>query len=96
MTMATLIKKTISLGLAYSFRTLIHYHYGVKQSIMQADMVLEEPTVLHLVPKQPGKDCLQQAAKEKVSLSQWAEFEHRSPPRPIYTVTHSFQQGYTS
>ena len=45
MARATLIKESISLGLAYSFRGLVHYHHGS----MQADMVLEkELRVLHL------------------------------------------------
>jgi hypothetical protein len=44
-TMATHINKNISLGLAYSFRGLVHYRHGS----MQADMVLEkELRVLHL------------------------------------------------
>ena len=37
-TMATHINKNISLGLAYSFRGLVHYRHGS----MQADMVLEK------------------------------------------------------
>lgn len=40
MTVATLIKESIQLGLAYSFRGLIHYH-GWKCDGMQADMVPE-------------------------------------------------------
>ena len=41
MTMATLIKENISLGLTYSFKRLVHYHLGEKYGGMQADMVLE-------------------------------------------------------
>ena len=37
--------------LAYSFRGLVHYHDGGKHDSMQADMVLEEPRVLHLDQK---------------------------------------------
>ena len=49
MTTATLIKENISLGLAYSFRGLVHYHHGRKHGSVQADMVLEkELRVLHL------------------------------------------------
>ena len=40
MTMETLIKKIISLGLPYSFRGLVHWHYGGEQGSIQADMVL--------------------------------------------------------
>ena len=53
MTMATLIKKNISLGLSQSFRGSVHYDHGSKQ----ADMVLEkEPRVLHLDPQAAGKE----------------------------------------
>jgi hypothetical protein len=49
MTMATLIKKNNSSGLAYSFRYLVLYHYGGKHGGMQAGLVQEkELRVLHL------------------------------------------------
>ena len=49
MTMATLIKENISLGLAYNFRGLVCCHHGGKDGSMQAGMVLEkELRVLHL------------------------------------------------
>jgi hypothetical protein len=44
--------------LAYKFRGLVHYHHGEKHGGMQADMVLEEPRVLHLDPKEPERDSL--------------------------------------
>jgi len=51
MTVATLIKENISLGPAYSFRGLVHYHHGGKHG--QADLVLEkELRVLHLICRQ--------------------------------------------
>jgi len=31
-----------------SFRGSVHYHHGGKHGRVQADMVLEEPRVLHL------------------------------------------------
>ena len=37
--------------LAYNFRGSVHYHHGRKHGSVQADMVLEEPRVLHLDPK---------------------------------------------
>jgi hypothetical protein len=42
MTIATLIKENISLGLAYSFsfRGLVHYCHGEKHGSMQAGKVL--------------------------------------------------------
>ena len=37
------------MGLAYSFRGLVHYHHGGKHGSIEADMVLEkELRVLHL------------------------------------------------
>jgi hypothetical protein len=41
MTTATLTKENTSLGLAYSFRGLVHYHLGRKHGSVQVDMVLE-------------------------------------------------------
>jgi hypothetical protein len=37
----TLIKETIQLGLAYSFRGSLHYHHGRKLGSVQADTVQE-------------------------------------------------------
>jgi hypothetical protein len=48
MTKATLIKANILLGLAYSFRGLVHYHHGRKHGNVQTDMVMEWVRVLHL------------------------------------------------
>ena len=39
------------MGLAYSFRGLVHYHHGGEHGSMQADMVLDQLGVLHLDPK---------------------------------------------
>jgi hypothetical protein len=44
MTKTMLVKASISLGLAYSFRGLVHSHHV----LLQADMVLEGLRVLHL------------------------------------------------
>jgi hypothetical protein len=41
MTMATLTKESIHLGLAYNFRGSVHYHHGRKHVSSQAVMVLE-------------------------------------------------------
>ena len=40
MTMTALIRESISLELAYSFRGLVHYCHGGKHGSVQADMVL--------------------------------------------------------
>ena len=59
MTMATLIKESICLGQAHSFRGLVHYHHGKKHGVMQADMVLEkELRVLCLIPQATETDCV--------------------------------------
>ena len=55
MTMATLIKENISLGMAYSYRDSVHCN-GRKHGSIQADMVLEkELRVLHLDSKAARK-----------------------------------------
>jgi hypothetical protein len=48
MAKAILIKDNISLGMVYSFRGSVHFHHGGKHVSIPADMVLEEPRVLHL------------------------------------------------
>jgi hypothetical protein len=50
-------KFIISLGLAYSFRGLIHYYHGRNHGSLQADMVLVELRVLDLDPQALG-DCV--------------------------------------
>ena len=41
--------ENISLGLAYSFRGLVHYHHSGKHGRVQANVILEkELRVLHL------------------------------------------------
>jgi hypothetical protein len=75
------------LGLAYSFRGSVHYHYGRKYNSIQVDAVLEkEPRVLHPDPK---------AVKKRLSLPHWVEREH-SISRPTPTVRHFLQQRHTS
>ena len=55
MTRPTLIRKLIYLGLAYSFRGLVHYHHGGEHGSMQADRVLEKSLrVLYLGPQVAG------------------------------------------
>jgi hypothetical protein len=39
------------LELTYSFRGSVYYHHGRKYGSMQADLVLEELSVLHHDPK---------------------------------------------
>jgi hypothetical protein len=72
-TKVNLIKESIYLGLAYSFRGLVHYHHCVKHISTQADMVLEkELRVLHLAL---------QAAGETATLSMaWASETSKLAP----------------
>jgi hypothetical protein len=45
------------LGLAYRFRSSVHYHHGEKHGSLQRDEVLkEELRVLHLNPHTVGTD----------------------------------------
>jgi len=84
MTIANSYKRS-QLGLAYSFKGSVHYHHGRKHGSMQADMVLEEPRVLHL-------DL--QASGDRVDT----ELEHKRPqnPPPQWHTSSSratFQEG---
>jgi hypothetical protein len=73
------------LGLAYRFRSSVHYHLGRKHGSWQEDMILEkELRVLHLYPKE----------LEALPFPHWLELEQRiSKATP--TVTHFLQQGHT-
>lgn len=55
------------MGLAVSFRGLVHYNHGRKHVSVQADTVLEEPRILHFDPKSAG-DCV---TGHNVSMAQW-------------------------
>jgi hypothetical protein len=56
--------------MAYSFRSLVHYHHGRKHGSIQAEMVLEKGlTVLHIDLKAAEGDC----------VPHWVELEHRRP-----------------
>ena len=70
MTKASLIKANIYLGLAYSFKGLVHYPHGGKHGSIQADLVLEELRVLHLDPKAARK----RLSSAGGSLQLWEEF----------------------
>jgi hypothetical protein len=55
---------------------------------VKADVMLKEPRVLHLIRRLPGGDWLLQAARRRLSLLHWVEFEHEEHLKPAYTVTH--------
>jgi hypothetical protein len=46
--MATFIKESFQLWLAYSFRGLVHCHHGGEHGGRQVDLVLEKLIVLHV------------------------------------------------
>jgi hypothetical protein len=66
------------LGLAYSFIGSAYYHHGRKHgNMVQADMVLEEPRVLHLHQKEASitskgsqDQTVSQALRRRVSSAQ--------------------------
>lgn len=59
MATATLLKANIELGLAYRFRSLVHYCHGRKHGDMQADIKPEkELRVLHQNWKAEGSQTL--------------------------------------
>ena len=55
MTKATLIKENISLGLAYSFRDLVHYHHGGKHSGIPADMDVEKEPRFYILKRKAAE-----------------------------------------
>jgi hypothetical protein len=65
------IKENTYVGLAYSFRVIVHYHHGGKYCSAQADMVLEkELRVLHLDLKATRKrKYLLQAPRRRLSIT---------------------------
>ena len=42
--------------MAYSFRGLVHFHHGRKHGDIQADMMLEELSILHLASQAAERD----------------------------------------
>jgi hypothetical protein len=86
--MATLTKENIELGLAYSFRGLVHYHHGGKHGFVQADMVLEkELRVLHLDLQEAEGECVPHWRSLSIG-------DLKAHPTP--TVTQFLQEGHTS
>ena len=61
MTMATLIKESILLGLAYSFRGSVRYCHTEKHGSVQADIVLEKGAS----PRSASQHSGQQAARSE-------------------------------
>ena len=74
------------IGLAYSFRGSVHYHYGRKHGSVQADMVLEkELSVLHLDAKAARRKLSSTDSQEEPLFPYWIELEHRDLKDPSLT-----------
>ena len=80
------------MGLASSFKDLVYYHHGGEYGRVQADMVLEEPRVLHLDLKAARRNsqrarrnsclCLLRAGIKGVALFILLFFIHAFMCRP--------------
>ena len=53
--MALLNKESISLGLFYRFRGLVHYHHGRKHDNKQVATVLEQNPRAYILKQQQGE-----------------------------------------
>jgi hypothetical protein len=81
---AALTEEGVQLGLAYSFRGLIYFHYGGKHGSMWADVGLEkELRVLHPDPQPAGRE----------QHRGWLVLLKPKSPSP---ATHFLHQGHTS
>ena len=83
--------------MAYSFRGSVHYHHGGNQGSSWgrhgAREGAESSTSWFSGSKRRGRLFCRQPGRG--SFLPWVEFEHSEPSKPIYTVTHFLQQGYT-
>ena len=90
MSKATLIKENILLGLAYSFRGLVHYHHGGEHGSVQAEIELEDLRALNF--------DLQVAERDWVILG--LSIYQTLKPSSSYTLPltrlHLVQQDHTS
>ena len=84
MTKATLIKKNISLELAYRIRGLVSFHHGGNHSSVQAVMALEKLRVLRLVPKgnRIKLFCRQLGGGSQSPPPQWHTSPNKATPAP--------------
>jgi hypothetical protein len=74
-------------GLPYSFRGSVHYHHGGKHGSVKADLVLEEPRVLHL--DLHVADLFHRQPEAGFFLY-WAELEHRTSKPYIVQQGHNY------
>jgi hypothetical protein len=55
-------QKSIYLGLAYWFRSLVHYHHSGERGGMQAEIVLETLRAVYTDPQAAGRERERQGA----------------------------------
>ena len=79
------------MGLAYRFRGLVFYHHGRKHGSIQANMVLEDPRLLHLDLQAAEEDCLPAGSRGGTGIPLWVALEHRDILQCIY-MTHFLPQ----
>lgn len=68
------------MGLDYGFRGSVHYDHDGKHGIVKADLVLEEPKVLHLDSKAVRHTPLKWA--ESLSIGDLKGHHYRKAPPP--------------
>ena len=69
-------------GLAYSFRSLVHYHHGGKHGSIQADMVQLELRVLHLELQTQLRDYVTLSIKSRGDRKAHHHSDALPPARP--------------
>jgi hypothetical protein len=87
------------LGLTYSFRGSVHYHHDGKHSSVQADMVLEEPRVLHLICMGAWPYKIPQSLPPQCTMTCWPQQGHSysnkaTPPNSATPYEPSFQKTW--
>lgn len=86
--MATLIKESLELGLAYSFRGSAHSHHSKKHGSMKANMVLDGGAAESSTPESTG------VRKSQTLSLEWAFWKPQRLSRPHLLIlsgsaTHS-------
>ena len=92
MTNVALIKENIALGLPYSFRGSVHYHYVGKHGSLQADMVLK---LLSTSWSKGNQGETQLCRQPGWSFPHWAKPGHRGRPLSLPTQWHTSSHTVT-
>jgi hypothetical protein len=80
------------LGLAYSFKGLVHYPYDRECGTMQEDMVLKEVGVLHLDPK-AGKRRLKFHNRQSLSIDELKSYSYSDTLPPTLSPNSAIVYG---